>query len=285
VKQISRFFIIVFSLISVSVFSQQKITEQWESMFNGKDLSNWTVKIRNHPVGVNFGNTFRVEDGKIVVRYDAYEKFDERFGHLFYNKPYGYYRIRLEYRFIGEQAKEGPGWAYRNSGIMVHGQTPQTMGLNQDFPVSIEVQLLGGNGKEKRTTCNLCTPGTNVEMNGKLFTPHCINSNSATYHGDQWVTAEVLVLGDSVIRHYANGIEVLSYQKPQIGGGNVSGQDKEFGVSGQLLQRGSISLQSESHPVEFRKIEILNLEGCMDPKAVNYKSYYIKSVPSSCKYK
>ena len=284
-KQISRFFIIALSLISISGFAQQKSTEQWESMFNGKDLSNWTVKIRNHPVGVNFGNTFRVEDEKIVVRYDAYEKFDERFGHLFYNKPYGYYRIRLEYRFVGEQAKEGPGWAYRNSGIMVHGQTPKTMGLNQDFPVSIEVQLLGGNGKEKRTTCNLCTPGTNVEMNGKLFTPHCINSNSATYHGDQWVTAEVLVLGDSVIRHYANGIEVLSYQKPQIGGGNVSGQDKEFGVTGQMLQRGSISLQSESHPVEFRKIEILNLEGCLDPKAVNYKSYYIKSVPSSCKYK
>ena len=284
-KQVSKFLIIAFSLISISGFAQQKITEQWESMFNGKDLSNWTVKIRNHPVGENFGNTFRVEDGKIVVRYDAYEKFDERFGHLFYNKPYGYYRIRLEYRFVGEQAKEGPGWAYRNSGIMVHGQTPQTMGLNQDFPVSIEVQLLGGNGKEKRTTCNLCTPGTNVEMNGKLFTPHCINSNSATYHGDQWVTAEVLVLGDSVIRHYANGIEVLSYQKPQIGGGNVSGQDKEFGLSGQLLQRGSISLQSESHPVEFRKIEILNLEGCMDAKAVNYKSYYIKSMPSSCKYK
>ncbi len=284
-KQISRFFIIALSLISISGFAQQKTTEQWESMFNGKDLSNWTVKIRNHPVGENFGNTFRVDDGKIVVRYDAYEKFDERFGHLFYNKHYGYYRIRLEYRFVGEQAKEGPGWAYRNSGIMVHGQTPKTMGLNQDFPVSIEVQLLGGNGKEKRTTCNLCTPGTNVEMNGKLFTPHCINSNSATYHGDQWVTAEVLVLGDSVIRHYANGIEVLSYQKPQIGGGNVSGQDKEFGVTGQMLQRGSISLQSESHPVEFRKIEILNLEGCMDPKAVNYKSYYIKSVPSSCKYK
>ena len=284
-KQISRFFIIALYLISISGFAQQKSTEQWESMFNGKDLSNWTVKIRNHPVGENFGNTFRVEDGKIVVRYDGYEKFDERFGHLFYDKPYGYYRIRLQYRFVGEQAKEGPGWAYRNSGIMVHGQTPKSMGLNQDFPVSIEVQLLGGNGKEKRTTCNLCTPGTNVEMNGKLFTPHCINSNSATYHGDQWVTAEVLVLGDSVIRHYANGIEVLSYQKPQIGGGNVSGQDKEFGLSGQMLQRGSISLQSESHPVEFRKIEILNLEGCMDPKAVNYKSYYIKSVPISCKYK
>jgi hypothetical protein len=159
------------------------------------------------------------------------------------------------------------------------------MGVDQDFPVSIEVQLLGGNGKDKRTTCNLCTPGTNVEMNGKLFTPHCINSNSETYHGDQWVTAEVLVLGDSLIKHYANGIEVLSYQKPQVGGGNVSGQENEIGFSGQLLSRGTISLQSESHPVEFRKIEILNLEGCMDPKAVNYKSYYLKSMPSSCKYK
>ncbi len=268
-----------------NVFSQQKNTEYWESMFNGKDLSNWTVKIRNHPVGDNFGNTFRVEDGKIVVRYDAYDKFDERFGHLFFTKPYGYYRIRLEYRFFGDQAKIGPDWAFRNSGIMVHGQPAETMGLNQDFPVSIEVQLLGGNGKDKRSTCNLCTPGTNVEMNGKLFTPHCINSNSATYHGDQWVKAEVLVLGDSVIRHYANGIEVLSYQRPQVGGGNVSDQDKTFGVSGQLLNRGSISLQSESHPVEFRKIEILNLEGCMDPKAINYKSYFVKSNPASCKYK
>jgi hypothetical protein len=88
VKQISRFFIIALSLISISGFAQQKTTEQWESMFNGKDLSNWTVKIRNHPVGVNFGNTFRVEDKKIVVRYEAYDKFDERFGHLFYNKQY-----------------------------------------------------------------------------------------------------------------------------------------------------------------------------------------------------
>jgi len=227
----------------------QSNKEEWESMFNGKDLSKWKPKIRNHPAGENFGNTFRVEDGKLVVRYDAYDKFDERFGHLFYYKQFGYYRIRLEYRFVGDQA------------------------------------LLGGDGKNKRTTCNLCTPGTNVEMNGKLFTPHCVNSKSETYHGDQWVTAEVLVLGDSLIRHYANGMEVLSYAKPQIGGGNVDGQDLIFGKSGQLLQSGTISLQSESHPVEFKNIEILNLEGCMDPKAVNYKSYYIKSKPEDCKYK
>jgi hypothetical protein len=262
--------------------AQNPSEEKWESLFNGKDLSGWTPKIRNYPSGENFGNTFRVEDGKIVVRYDAYDAFNERFGHLFYKNPYGYYRIRLDYRFVGEQANQGPGWATRNSGIMIHGQAPETMGKNQDFPVSIEVQLLGGNGKDKRTTCNLCTPGTNVEMNGKLFTPHCINSTSETFHGDQWVKAEVRVLGDSLVQHISNGQLVLSYQKPQIGGGNVSGQDVIFGQKGQLLTQGTISLQSESHPVEFKNIEILNLEGCMNPTALNYKSYFIKSKPEDC---
>jgi hypothetical protein len=122
-------------------------------------------------------------------------------------------------------------------------------------------------------------------MDGKLFTPHCINSKSETYHGDQWVKAEVLVLGDSVVVHYTNGNEVLSYQKPQVGGGAVSGQEIIFGKDGDLLKGGTISLQSESHPVEFKKIEILNLEGCMDPKAINYKSYYVHSKPEDCRYK
>lgn len=253
-------------------------------MFNGKNLNGWTAKIRYSPAGENFGNTFRVENGKMVVRYDAYDSFNGRFGHIFYKHKYSYYRIRLQYRFVGEQAKNGPDWATRNSGIMVHGQTPESMGKDQDFPVSIEVQLLGGNGKDPRTTCNLCTPGTHVVKNGKLLTQHCLNSNSDTYHGDQWVTAEVLVLGDSVVKHFANGKEVLSYEKPQVGGGNVDGQEVTWGSNGLLLTEGTISLQSESHPVEFRNIEILNLKGCTDPKASNYRSYYIKSDPSLCKY-
>jgi hypothetical protein len=271
--------------ISTGLMGQKASKEAWISMFNGKDLTGWTPKIRNYASGENFGNTFRVEDGKLVVRYDAYDSFNERFGHIFYKDKFSYYRIRLNYRFVGDQAINGPGWATRNSGIMIHGQAPQTMGKSQDFPVSIEVQLLGGNGKDKRTTCNLCTPGTNVEMNGKLFTPHCINSTSETYHGDQWVQAEVYVFGDSLVQHMINGQNVLSYQKPQIGGGNVSGQDVVFGTKGQLLIEGYISLQSESHPVEFKNIEILNLEGCMDPLALNYKTYFIKSKPSDCTFK
>jgi hypothetical protein len=278
-------FILPFLLLStLSVVGQNSSKEAWESMFNGKDLTGWTPKIRYAASGDNVKNTFRVLDGKLVVSYDKYDSFNEQFGHLFYNKKFSYYRIKLQYRFIGDQAKEGPGWAYRNSGIMIHGQSPETMGKDQDFPISIEVQLLGGNGKEKRSTCNLCTPGTNVEMNGKLFKPHCINSNSETFHGDQWVNAEVIVLGDSIVQHFANNKMVLSYEKPQIGGGNVSGQDIIYGSEGQLLTEGSISLQSESHPVEFKSIEILNLEGCMDPAASNYKTYYIKSKPSDCRY-
>ena len=278
-------FILPFLLLStLSVVGQNSSKEAWESMFNGKDLTGWTPKIRYAASGDNVKNTFRVLDGKLVVSYDKYDSFNEQFGHLFYNKKFSYYRIKLQYRFIGDQAKEGPSWAYRNSGIMIHGQSPETMGKDQDFPISIEVQLLGGNGKEKRSTCNLCTPGTKVEMNGKLFKPHCINSNSETYHGDQWVNAEVIVLGDSIVQHFANNKMVLSYEKPQIGGGNVSGQDIIYGSEGQLLTEGSISLQSESHPVEFKSIEILNLEWCMDPAASNYKTYYIKSKPSDCRY-
>jgi hypothetical protein len=281
-----RIFLFLIALLGLTnLKAQTSSKEQWIQLFNGKNLDGWMVKIKDYPAGENFANTFRVVDGKMVVSYDGYDAFKERFGHIFYKQSFGYYRIRVSYRFTGEQVKEGPGWAIRNSGIMLHGQSPQSMGLHQDFPISIEVQLLGGNGKDPRSTCNLCTPGTNVVIKDTLRTAHCINSKSATYHGEQWVEAEVEVLGDSLIRHYVNGGLVLEYNKPQIGGGNVSGNTVEVTQKGVLLSEGYLSLQSESHPVEFRKVELLNLEGCMDPKALNYKSYYLKSRPEDCRYK
>jgi hypothetical protein len=194
------------------------------------------------------------------VSYDQYTgDFNDRFGHIFYKQKFSSYLLGMEYRFTGDQVKGGPGWAVRNSGAMVHSQSPETIGLNQDFPISIEVQLLGGNGTEERTTANLCTPGTNVVMNGELITNHCISSSSKTYHGDQWVRAEVLVLGDSIIKHIVEGDTVLVYEKPQIGDGGVSNYDATVKVDGKLLSEGYISLQSESHPVEFRKVELVDL--------------------------
>ncbi|ARA93749.1 hypothetical protein AWN76_011630 [Rhodothermaceae bacterium RA] len=258
--------------------------EAWIDLFNGRDLTGWTPKIRGYPAGENVGQTFRVVDSLLTVAYDAYDTFDERFGHLFYETPFSHYRIAVEYRFIGEQAPGGPGWALRNSGIMIHGQPPETMGLDQDFPISIEVQLLGGTGQGERPTANLCTPGTHVVMNGELVTQHCINSSSRTYHGDQWVRVEVLVLGDSLIVHEVNGEEVLRYTRPQIGGGTVSGFDPAQKQDGRPLTGGTISLQSESHPVQFRSVRLLNLEGCTDPAALNYKRYLVASDPAACRY-
>jgi hypothetical protein len=276
---------VLFTFFSLVAFGQKdSMKEEWKQLFNGKNLDGWDIKIRGNDLNDNFGNTFRVEDGKMVVRYDQYDDFKQKYGHIFYKGDFSYYRVAVEYRFVGEQAPKGEGWAWRNSGIMVQGQPAATMGKDQDFPISIEVQLLGGDGK-KRTTCNLCTPGTNVEMNGKLVTQHCVTSTSKTFDGDQWVRAEVLVLGDSLIQHFANGDKVLEYNKPQMGGGNVSGNDAALMINGKLLDHGSISLQSESHPVEFRKVEILNLKGCTDPKATNYKSYFVKSDNSACTYK
>ncbi|MEM0926701.1 MAG: DUF1080 domain-containing protein, partial [Planctomycetota bacterium] len=149
-------------------FAEDLVPGKWVSIFNGKDLSGWTPKIRYSPVGENYGNTFRVEDGLLKVRYDAdaYETFGDRFGHLFYDEALSSYRLRVTYRFVGEQTKGGAGWALRNSGLMLHGESPNTMAVDQDFPASIEVQLLGGTGKGNRTTANLCTPGTNVVMKG-----------------------------------------------------------------------------------------------------------------------
>lgn len=232
---------------------------QWTPLFNGKDLDGWVVKITGHKLGENFGDTFRVKDGVMQVGYEKYGRFGGRFGHIFYKQKFSHYRLRVEYRFVGEQCPQGPGWAFRNSGIMLHCQAPQSMAKDQKFPVSIEVQLLGGRKTGKRPTANLCTPGTNVVLNGKLHRPHCTNSTSRTYRGDQWVTVEVEVHGDGTIKHIIDGKTVLEYTKPQLDERDADAKKLIPGNGGLLLKEGYISLQSESHPVEFRKVEIMKL--------------------------
>lgn len=238
---------------------QGPVVGKWYKIFNGKDLTGWTPKFRGQELGVNYKNTFRVENGVLKVVYDEWEEFGEVFGHIFYKDVFSHYKIRMEYRFVGEQIKGGPGWAFRNNGIMVHGQKPETMAMDQSFPVSIEVQLLGGNGTNDRSTCNLCTPGTNVVMDGELQRRHCTNSASKTFHGDQWVTAEVEIRGNESIKHFVNGEQVMEYQQPQYDERDETAQP--LIQNGQLLiSEGTISLQAETHPTEFKNIEIMLLE-------------------------
>jgi ABC-type molybdate transport system substrate-binding protein len=259
--------------------------EDWQALFNGRDLDGWIPKIRGYPTGVNHGDTFRVVDGLLTVSYDGYDAFDERFGHLFYATPFSHYRLRIEYRFVGEQAAGAPSWALRNSGVMVHAQPPGTMTVAQDFPISLEVQFLGGlrDGKP-RPTGNLCSPGTRVVYAGQPDTTHCIASAAATIDGDAWVVAEVLVLGSERVVHIIGGVPVIEYGDVTYGGGNVSGHSPEAKPDGAPLSTGYIALQSESHPIQFRRVELLNLTGCMDPNAVNFRSYYVEPETRNCRY-
>ncbi|MEM9942396.1 MAG: DUF1080 domain-containing protein [Planctomycetota bacterium] len=256
-------------------------TEEWIQLFNGKDLTGWTPKIVGHQLGDNYGDTFRVVDGNLTVSYDQYKPEDllsqdgsqkplfDKFGHLFYKDTFSHYILRVEYRFIGDQIANGPGWAFRNNGLMIHGQDPARMEIDQKFPISIEVQLLGG--ENNRTTLNLCTPGTNVVMNGNLFQPHCVSSKSEKYPGDQWVTCEIEVRGSKMIRHKIDGNVVLEYTEPQYDARDAKKKKCSYSGDPQLMRdlikdgnllisEGTISIQSESHPTQFRKIEIKQLD-------------------------
>jgi hypothetical protein len=270
-------------VVSLPVLGQNKAgTREWISLFNGKNLDGWIPKITGYPLGENYADTFRVENGVLKVSYDKYPEFANKFGHLFYNKKFSHYILAAEYRFVGDQAKGAPAWALRNNGFMLHSQAPETMGKDQDFPISIEVQILGGPPTGERSTVNVCTPGTEIFRNGAMVRGHCTNSTSPTYRGDQWVRIEIEVRGSERIKHTVEGQTVLEYDLPQIGGGSVSNFDPAVKKDGTLLSEGFITIQGESHPTEFRKIELLNLSGCMDPKASNYKSYYVHRQDEQC---
>ncbi|PHZ86614.1 3-keto-disaccharide hydrolase [Paremcibacter congregatus] len=244
------------ALLFNSVTNAGAEDKKWINLFNGKDLDGWVIKFTGHDLGENYQKTFQVKDSKLVADYSNYTAFDNNFGHIFYTQKFSNYTLKLEYRFTGEQTSGGPGWAYRNSGIMIHSQPPESMARDQLFPASVEVQLLGGRDTDPRPTANVCTPATHINLNGKLETEHCINSTSATFRGDQWVMVEVEVRNSQMIRHSVNGVTVLEYNAPQVD--TTDEETPPYGPAGNLLRDGYIALQAESHPVEFRNIRVLN---------------------------
>jgi hypothetical protein len=273
----------VFARPTLLVAQLQANRKDWIQLFNGKNLDGWTPKITGYPLGENYADTFRVENGVLKVSYDKYSQFDGKFGHLFYSQDrFSYYILAAEYRFRGDQAPGGPEWAVRNNGLMLHSQAPWTMGVNQDFPISLEVQLLGGAPAPDRTTANVCTPGTEIFMNGAMVQGHCTRSKSRIYRGDTWVRVEVEVRGAEHVRHIVEGQTVLEYDRPQIGGGSVSNFDPAAKKDGMPLADGYIAIQAESHPTEFRKIELLNLSGCMNPDSAAYRAYFVHRDDTKC---
>ncbi len=255
----------------------------WLDLFNGANLDGWTVKVRGYEAGEDPYDTFRVKDGLLTVSYADYpaEGFGGRFGHLFFDTPYSHYVLHLEYRFVGEQVDGGPAWAERNSGAMLHAQDPQTMHRDQDFPVSIEAQFLGGLGTGRaRPTANVCTPGTDITVNNAIYPHHCLASGAPTHYGNQWVNVTVVVLGGGSVTHYVEREEVLSYHYPRLD----SASTHQRSGSPEALQSGYIALQSESAPIQFRQVRLLNLTGCRNPQAQNYKPYIVNSDNSLCRF-
>lgn len=250
-------YLAIASCLLASAAHAQDRGGEWIRLFNGRDLSNWIVKIAKHDVGENYANTFRVENGVLKVSYDGYTSLNSQFGHLFYRQPYSDYHLVIEYRFTGNWLSDTPDWARRNSGVMLHAQDPRTMLKDQDFPISIELQFLGGLGDGRpRSTANMCSPGTEVDIDGQTARSHCVNSRSKTYDGDEWVRVEAIVWGDSLVKHIVNGDTVMTYTNLRIGGGTVNGYDPAQKVDGRRLKSGWIALQSEGHPIEFRRVDL-----------------------------
>ena len=264
-RPLSSFFLAFGILLSISIAgcsTKNKSNDEsleWLQLLANDNLDAWTVKIKGYEVGNNYGNTFKIENGILKVRYDndAYPTFDDRFGHIFYKDTYSHYLLRLEYRFVGDQVVGAPRWAFRNSGIMFHGQSVESMALNQDFPVSIEYQLLGSDSTRAQLTGSVCTPGTNIVMNEELILEHCVQSSSDVYINDQWVTAELEVHGNEIVKHIINDDTVMVYSKPQLDEREKYYQKMlEMNNGDKMLTSGTISLQSEGHPCDFRNIEI-----------------------------
>lgn len=259
-----KFIYLSVSLLILGACSRSKnseATNEWIQLFNGQDIENWIAKVHHHEPGVNFGNTFRVEDGMIKVRYDQYEDFNDQFAHLYYKTPFSHFHLKLEYHFTGELQKGAPDYTLLNSGVMFHSQDPRTMPREQNWPISVEMQFLAGLGDgNPRPTGNMCSPGTEIVYQGKQYEDHCLNSTSKTYAKDEWVRAELIVLGDSLITHIINGDTVLQYTKPTMGGGVVNGFDSTLWVPGKPLTSGYIALQSEGQPIDFRNIELRVLD-------------------------
>jgi hypothetical protein len=257
-------------------------TEEWIHLFNGENLDGWDLKIAGYELNVDPFNTLRVEDGLLRVSYDEYERWNGELGHFFYHEPFSHYHIVVEYRFIGDQPADGPDWGFRNNGIMIHSQSAESMTLNQLLPISFEMQLLGGDGENPRPNGNLYLPGTQVILDGELTEQDYYPSGSRTFHGDDWVRAEAIVLGDSLIQHILDDEVIMEYSKPRMGGEGPEFYDPDVKEYGKPLTSGYIAFQMETHPTDFKTIKVLPLKGCMDPDDANYKTYYVVNDPESC---
>lgn len=242
----------------------------WTPIFDGRTLAGWTPKIARHPLGENWQDTFIVKDGAIRVSYAGYDKFAAQFGHLFYKTAFGAYRLRLNYRVLEPPLPDTPAWARGNSGVMFHSQSPESMGLNQPFPVSVEFQILGKDGDGPRPTGSVCTPGVSITLLdakgvGRRQAEHCTTSSGPTVPNGTWTKLELEVLANGQVTERINGVVVHRYADIELDPNDPMAPldaRRLIAERGGVLpvKAGYIALQSEGHPVEFKDIQVQELK-------------------------
>lgn len=234
---------------------------EWQSLFDGRTLKGWTPKINHRALGENYKKTFVADRGVLRVSYDKYDRFFDEFAHITYKTPFSHYRLRMDYRFVGTDVPGYFEWTKGNSGVMIHGQDPRTMELDQPFPLSVEVQLLNSDATMQRAPGNICTPGTKVQKDGAPYTPHCMPTTARPYSGENWVHLEIEVHGNDSVQVFVDGVKVSEFQKPELDLNELRAAKLWYdnGQKSPMLESGYISLQGEGHPIEFRNIQIKQL--------------------------
>lgn len=237
----------------------------WKPIFDGRTLDGWTAKIARHPLGENWHDTFIAKDGAIQVSYAGYDRFALQFGHLFYNTPLTAYRLRLKYRVLEPPLPDTPAWARSNSGVMFHSQSPESMGLNQPFPVSVEFQILGADGPGPRPTGSVCTPGVSITLDGKRQAEHCSTSSGPTIPNGTWTSLELEVRPNGQVTERINGQVVHRYADIELDPNDpMAAADARRLIAERdgllAVKRGYIALQSEGHPIAFKDIEVQELK-------------------------
>lgn len=232
-------------------------------IFDGKSLKGWVLKTTKYPLGENPHDMLTARDGVMRFSFDGFERFNGEYAVVYYDKPLRNYILQLDYRFAGRQAPGAPAWAKRNSGVMLFAQPPQTMTLNQSYPISVEDQLLGGLDNGSRQTLAVCMVDITVVINGAKPTGHCTPDVATrppatppplpTFDGDQWVKLRIEVKS-GVAKSYANGILFNTISEPHVDAPHpwLSSQDA-------AAQPSYFALQGESDEVEFRNIELAEL--------------------------
>lgn len=225
-------------------------SDGWVKIFNGQDLTGWSPLIHKSAYKQDPYNTFRADPVNHVIKvtYEDYPNgFEDRCGLLYYDKLLTNYRVRVTYRFLEPQAPGPVSWGKNNTGLMIFGIDPAKVTGDPEFPPLIEIQLLGANSTGGNTTPNMCVPGG---MTMKKSTAECGNNHTgvAPPPAAEWVTveAEVHVKGDTKVFQYPNKTTpVITMSGPVYQGKDVV--------------NGYLSLQSESQPLEYKDIELMEL--------------------------